>query len=347
MMKLMGATALALVMGIGAANAQQSGEKIECWQQAKDADGAKQVFSRLDANKDGKLSDQEYRACIAGQQPDAVVAFVTIDADRDQQVSSEEFERSASEQSAKQQQSSNQQSSSASGAQVAVQQPPAKVEVERQAPQVSVAQPKPEVTVTQPKPQITVEQPKPEVTVQQAKPEVTVTQPGEPKVTVKQEEAKVDVRTPDKAQAAASGAAAGQSDWYAQMRASDLIGKDVKNAAGKEVGEIKEIVVSEQGPEPMAVVSVGGFLGVGDKDVMLPFDNLRLQEDSVVLMSEKSEDELKQMPAYKEGDQYRKVERDQRLGQLSAPAERGQARGLDRDAKPAGAAAGSGQSQKR
>ena len=351
MMKLMGATALALVMGLGVANAQQAnsqqgaqaGGKMDCWQQAKDAEGAKQVFSRLDSDKNGRLSQQEYQACATTGQSGSV-AFDKLDADSNQSVSSDEFVRVATMQGSGRQQSSNQSSqSAASGAQVTVRQEPAQVQIEKQAPQVTVTQAQPQVTVTQPKPQVTVEQAKPEVTVKTAEPKVTVEKAGDPQVTVKQQQADTTVRTTDRQQSAASGATtrgtetqrsgtptvvAVQTYWYDPMRVSDLEGKEVRNAAGQEVGDIDEIVLDAQ-QQPMAVISVGGFLGIGDKDVLVPLDRMRLQGDQVVLMSDRSEDELKQMPEYKRG-QYEPLEREQRFSDLRTQP---------------GTAAGSGQRQ--
>lgn len=107
-------------------------------------------------------------------------------------------------------------------------------------------------------------------------------------------------------QAGASG------QWYGQMSADELIGRDVVNAKGEQVGDIEDIVMDPQGDAMYAVVSVGGFLGMGEKNVALPFDQLRMGADDAILMSEQSEDELKQMPAYEES-KYKPVERGQPL----------------------------------
>jgi hypothetical protein len=50
-------------------------------------------------------------------------------------------------------------------------------------------------------------------------------------------------------------------------------------------------------------VSVGGFLGIGDKDVALPLNDLQLGQGEAYLMSAATEDQLKQMPEYDE-NQY-------------------------------------------
>ena len=101
--------------------------------------------------------------------------------------------------------------------------------------------------------------------------------------------------------------------WQSRFSADELIGKDVVNAKGDQVGEIQDVVVDPSSKAMYAVVSVGGFLGMGDKDVAMSFDQLRLGADDAILMSEQSEDQLKQLPAYDEG-RYEKVKPGQPLG---------------------------------
>ena len=97
-----------------------------------------------------------------------------------------------------------------------------------------------------------------------------------------------------------------------QMTAGDLIGKSVVNQEGDEVGEIQDIVIGTSDKAVQAIVSVGGFLGIGDKSVAVAFDELQQQdEESVLLSSGATVEELKQRPAYDEasGD-YETLPRD-------------------------------------
>ncbi|ORE88124.1 PRC-barrel domain-containing protein [Aurantimonas sp. 22II-16-19i] len=50
-------------------------------------------------------------------------------------------------------------------------------------------------------------------------------------------------------------------------RATDLDGKDVYGADGESIGEITDVLVSEDGRVMAVLVGVGGFLGIGEKDV--------------------------------------------------------------------------------
>ncbi len=64
-------------------------------------------------------------------------------------------------------------------------------------------------------------------------------------------------------------------------RADELIGKDVVNRNGNQVGDLENIVVDRQTNQPYAVVEVGGVLGIGAKNVVIPFDQLQVGEDKV------------------------------------------------------------------
>jgi putative membrane protein len=81
-----------------------------------------------------------------------------------------------------------------------------------------------------------------------------------------------------------------------------LLGSPVVNTKGDKVGKIEDVVLDQTG-KYFAVVSVGGFLGIGAKDVAVPLNDLQLGQDEAYLMSAASEDQLKQMPKYDE-DQY-------------------------------------------
>ncbi|WP_200306923.1 PRC-barrel domain-containing protein [Paracraurococcus ruber] len=58
-------------------------------------------------------------------------------------------------------------------------------------------------------------------------------------------------------------------------RASKLIGSTVYNENNESVGEVDDILIVPGGAGPVAVVSVGGFLGIGAKLVAVPYDRLQ------------------------------------------------------------------------
>ncbi len=58
-------------------------------------------------------------------------------------------------------------------------------------------------------------------------------------------------------------------------RSASLVGATVYTVSGENVGTISNLLISPRGGVSMAVLSVGGFLGVGNKLVEVPFSALR------------------------------------------------------------------------
>jgi hypothetical protein len=77
---------------------------------------------------------------------------------------------------------------------------------------------------------------------------------------------------------------AGQFQYITQnrsglWRASKLNGVDVYNEQNEKIGDITEVLVDQQGQAEAVVIGVGGFLGIGQRDVAVPFNALRWQLD--------------------------------------------------------------------
>ena len=66
-------------------------------------------------------------------------------------------------------------------------------------------------------------------------------------------------------------------------RASKLVGSAVFNEANENVGTIDDLIVAPNEKVPFAVLSVGGFLGMGSKYVVVPFSALHVQDKKMVL----------------------------------------------------------------
>lgn len=55
----------------------------------------------------------------------------------------------------------------------------------------------------------------------------------------------------------------------------DIIGTRVKNTAGKDLGEIDQLLIDRNGKVSHVVIGVGGLAGVGEKKVVVPWSDLR------------------------------------------------------------------------
>lgn len=68
--------------------------------------------------------------------------------------------------------------------------------------------------------------------------------------------------------------------WSAKKQ---ILGKDVYNEAGDKIGEINDLIVTPSRSLSYAIVGVGGFLGVGERDVAVPVSKFKQQMGKIVL----------------------------------------------------------------
>jgi sporulation protein YlmC with PRC-barrel domain len=78
-----------------------------------------------------------------------------------------------------------------------------------------------------------------------------------------------------------------------------LIGRNIKNADGDTIGEIKSIYINKDGKVDSVMVGVGGFLGVGDREVRIAWSDLKITDNGEKVMVNMTKDELKAKPEYR------------------------------------------------
>lgn len=211
--------------------------------------------------------------------------------------------------------------------QVEVQQPEAQVAIEQPAPQVAMNVPPPEVEVQQAEPQVSVEQVQPEVSVEQPEPEVRVeqaeanidVQTEEPRIIVNKAEPEVVVErvsepelrtseaTPPAPAQVASNTGANEpavttdtSPMTAAVPFDDIEGEDVYNRNGNEIGQISEVVMEQASGSLFVVVTAGGFLGIGNTEIVFPYERVSLQDNRVVIDTSMSQGQLEERQDYEE-----------------------------------------------
>lgn len=64
-----------------------------------------------------------------------------------------------------------------------------------------------------------------------------------------------------------------------EMRAANLIGVGVTNKAGESVGDIVDVVLKPDGKAAALILGVGGMLGLGEKNVAVPYDAVAIATD--------------------------------------------------------------------
>lgn len=83
------------------------------------------------------------------------------------------------------------------------------------------------------------------------------------------------------------------------MGADTLIGEDVYNRQDEDLGDIKEIMLDmQQGRVAYAVLSFGGWLGMGDKLFAVPWEALQLDTANKRFLLDVSKEHLKNAPGF-------------------------------------------------
>jgi sporulation protein YlmC with PRC-barrel domain len=59
-----------------------------------------------------------------------------------------------------------------------------------------------------------------------------------------------------------------------QMMASNLMGTTVVSSNNESIGDVNDVILDRNGQVLAVVIGVGGFLGIGEKDVAVPFNSL-------------------------------------------------------------------------
>jgi sporulation protein YlmC with PRC-barrel domain len=92
-------------------------------------------------------------------------------------------------------------------------------------------------------------------------------------------------------------------------RATELRGANVETPSGEKLGDIKEIGIDAHGRVSYAALSVGGFLGMGDRLVAVPWDTLKFslageKGDKRRISLASTKQELERAPQFKEGKEH-------------------------------------------
>jgi sporulation protein YlmC with PRC-barrel domain len=81
---------------------------------------------------------------------------------------------------------------------------------------------------------------------------------------------------------------------------SNLYRQSVYDPANNKIGEIRDVVLSSDGRATALVVGVGGFLGIGEKDVAIQFEAVKraTKDNNVYLTLDATKDQLQSAPGF-------------------------------------------------
>ncbi|MBD9445860.1 PRC-barrel domain-containing protein [Rhizobium sp. RHZ01] len=88
-----------------------------------------------------------------------------------------------------------------------------------------------------------------------------------------------------------------------QISANTYIGQSVYTGQNESIGEVNDLIMKEDGGLVAAIIGVGGFLGIGEKDVAVPMDKITVaqntQDGTVKLTTSETAETLKAAPQFK------------------------------------------------
>lgn len=88
------------------------------------------------------------------------------------------------------------------------------------------------------------------------------------------------------------------TDEMRALRSSTIVGLDVENRKGESLGSIDELVIAGEGKVVYVILAHGGFLGIGDKLLPIPWDTLKYDPEDKVAVIEIAKKSLEQAPSF-------------------------------------------------
>ncbi|MBS1152381.1 MAG: PRC-barrel domain protein [Myxococcaceae bacterium] len=82
--------------------------------------------------------------------------------------------------------------------------------------------------------------------------------------------------------------------WSARK---ELMNKGVANDQKDRIGTIEDVIITPEEGKPYAVIGVGGFLGIDRHDVVIPINQLKMKDGSLMLPGA-TKDALKALPKF-------------------------------------------------
>jgi len=86
---------------------------------------------------------------------------------------------------------------------------------------------------------------------------------------------------------------------FNMLSATTITGEDVRNENGEDLGRIEDIMIDvDSGRIVYAVLSFGGFLGIGDKYFAIPWEALKISSDGKEFIIDIPKEKLENAPGF-------------------------------------------------
>jgi sporulation protein YlmC with PRC-barrel domain len=99
------------------------------------------------------------------------------------------------------------------------------------------------------------------------------------------------------------GTSASSTQSAAAVTAEELQNTPIMNANDESIGDVNRVVIGQNGEVKQVIVGVGGFLGIGERNVAIEYDKLSIGKDAdgnVKITTELTKQDLENMPTHQE-----------------------------------------------
>jgi sporulation protein YlmC with PRC-barrel domain len=97
---------------------------------------------------------------------------------------------------------------------------------------------------------------------------------------------------------------AGVAPQHRVLPMSNVVGMDVYNKQGERLGGIDDVVIQRDGKLSYAVVAYGGFLGMGDNHVAVPWDRFEFDAERQAVVLDVARDSFERAPRFEHRDRW-------------------------------------------
>jgi len=102
--------------------------------------------------------------------------------------------------------------------------------------------------------------------------------------------------------ASSTSATAGATATMERTEAGKLIGQSVTTPSGERIGEVEAVNIGPDGRVSNVIIGVGGFLGIGERDVALRWQDLQIADGGSKVVANVTKERLEGMESYRYPD---------------------------------------------
>jgi sporulation protein YlmC with PRC-barrel domain len=82
------------------------------------------------------------------------------------------------------------------------------------------------------------------------------------------------------------------------FRVTQLLGREIQNPQGEFIGQVEDLIITKDDQVVRVVVSVGGFLGLGEKLVAISYEGLHIDPQKGIIVYAGTQQELAEQPEF-------------------------------------------------